>query len=38
MAFLIWAISFTRRSVRWRGSDYYIKGGLLVPVGTAAEE
>ena len=38
MAFLIWAISFTRRSVRWRGSDYYIKEGLLVPVATAAEE
>jgi ceramide glucosyltransferase len=38
MAFLIWAISFTRRSVRWRGSDYYIKKGLLVPVATAAEE
>ncbi len=38
MAFLIWAISFTRRSVRWRGSDYYIKEGLLVPVVTAAQE
>jgi ceramide glucosyltransferase len=38
MAFLIWAVSFTRRSVRWRGSDYYIKEGLLVPVVTAAEE
>lgn len=38
MAFLIWAISFTRRSVRWRGSDYYIKEGLLVPVTTAAED
>ena len=31
-AFLIWLISFTRRSVRWRGSDYYIRQGLLVPV------
>jgi ceramide glucosyltransferase len=37
MAFLIWAISFTRRSVRWRGSDYYIREGLLVPVATAEE-
>jgi ceramide glucosyltransferase len=31
-AFLIWLISFTRRSVRWRGSNYYIRQGLLVPV------
>ncbi len=38
MAFLIWAVSFTRRSVRWRGSDYYIKQGLLVPVATATEK
>ena len=31
VAFFIWALSFTRRSVRWRGSDYYIRDGLLVP-------
>jgi ceramide glucosyltransferase len=31
VAFFIWAASFTRRSVRWRGSDYYIRDGLLVP-------
>ena len=32
MAFLIWLASFTRSTVRWRGADYYIRGGLLVPV------
>ncbi len=31
-AFLIWLTSFVRRSVRWRGSDYYIRNGELVPV------
>ncbi|HUB81240.1 MAG TPA: glycosyltransferase [Bryobacteraceae bacterium] len=35
MAFLIWAASFARRSIRWRGSDYYIRGGTLVPVNSA---
>jgi len=32
LAFLIWIASFTRSTVRWRGADYYIRGGLLVPV------
>ncbi len=36
LAFGIWLTSFTRRSVRWRGSDYYIRDGLLVPVTPAA--
>jgi ceramide glucosyltransferase len=36
LAFLIWLISFTRRTVRWRGSDYYIRQGLLVPVTPTA--
>jgi ceramide glucosyltransferase len=31
-AFLIWLVSFARRSVRWRGADYYIRNGMLVPV------
>ena len=34
VAFLIWAASFLRRSIRWRGSDYYIRGGALVPVNS----
>ena len=32
LAFVIWLTSFVRRSVRWRGADYYIRDGELVPV------
>ena len=32
LAFLIWLVSFTRRSIRWRGKDYLIRDGQLVPV------
>jgi hypothetical protein len=32
VAVAIWALSFLRSSIRWRGSDYYIRGGVLVPV------
>ena len=32
LAFVIWMASFVCRSIRWRGSDYYIRGGTLVPV------
>lgn len=31
-AFVIWLVSFTQTSVRWRGADYYIRDGQLVPV------
>jgi ceramide glucosyltransferase len=31
MAVLIWLVSFTRRSIRWRGQDYAIRNGELVP-------
>jgi ceramide glucosyltransferase len=31
-AFLIWLASFLRTSIRWRGADYYIREGKLVPV------
>ena len=31
-AFLIWLISFGRRSVRWRDAEYFIRDGMLVPV------
>jgi ceramide glucosyltransferase len=31
LAFLIWAASFARHSIRWRGADYYIREGALVP-------
>jgi ceramide glucosyltransferase len=32
VAFLIWVFSFSRNSIRWRGADYYIRDGQLVPV------
>jgi ceramide glucosyltransferase len=32
LASLIWLVSFTRRSIRWRGQDYLIRDGELVPV------
>jgi ceramide glucosyltransferase len=32
MAFCIWLVSFGRNSVRWRGGQYYIRDGVLVPV------
>ena len=33
LAFLIWLGSFGRRSIRWRGADYLLRDGRLVPVG-----
>ena len=38
MAFLIWLISFGRRTIRWRGIDYYIQKGMLVPVVAAPSQ
>jgi ceramide glucosyltransferase len=32
LAFCIWLTSFGRRSIRWRGSDYLLRDGRLVPV------
>jgi ceramide glucosyltransferase len=34
VAFGIWLASFARRSIRWRGSDYHIRDGVLVPALT----
>jgi ceramide glucosyltransferase len=31
LACLIWLVSFTRKSIRWRGQDYLIRNGELVP-------
>lgn len=31
LAFVIWALSFARKSIRWRDSSYFIRKGLLVP-------
>jgi ceramide glucosyltransferase len=36
VATLIWLTSFARKSIRWRGQDYRIVDGNLVPTGTAA--
>jgi ceramide glucosyltransferase len=38
VAFVVWVASFLRRSIRWRGSDYYIRGGTLVPVNPGLAE
>jgi ceramide glucosyltransferase len=36
VAFAIWLVSFSRSSIRWRGADYYIRNGQLVPVAAPA--
>lgn len=36
MAFGIWLVSFGRKTIRWRGVDYYIRQGMLVPVTAGA--
>lgn len=38
LAFGIWLTSFLRRNIRWRGADYYIREGKLVPVLTPAKD
>jgi ceramide glucosyltransferase len=35
VAFAIWLTSFSRNSIRWRGADYHIRDGCLVPVASA---
>ncbi len=37
-AFCIWIFSFVRNSVRWRGGEYYIRDGCLVPVASTVKE
>ena len=34
VAFFIWLASFLRSTIRWRGANYYIRGGQLVPVAS----
>ena len=36
LAFCIWVASFTRSTIRWRGADYYIRDGILVPADSYA--
>jgi ceramide glucosyltransferase len=38
MAFIIWLISFGRRTIRWRGIDYFIRKGMLVPVASGTPQ
>jgi ceramide glucosyltransferase len=35
IAFLLWIASFARNTIRWRGVDYFIREGLLVPTSPA---
>ena len=37
VACAIWLVSFSRNSIRWRGADYYIREGQLVPVVSSLE-
>ncbi len=34
LAFCLWVASFARNTVRWRGGEYYIRDGNLVPATT----
>jgi ceramide glucosyltransferase len=38
LAFVMWLASFARSSIRWRGADYYIRDGQLVPVASNRAE
>jgi ceramide glucosyltransferase len=35
VSFAIWLTSFGRNSIRWRGAEYYIRDGRLVPAASA---
>jgi len=36
LACVIWLASFLRTSIRWRGADYHLRAGKLVPVKEAS--
>jgi len=38
VACAIWLVSFSRNSIRWRGADYYIREGQLVPVASPQQD
>ncbi len=38
VACAIWLVSFSRNSIRWRGADYYIREGQLVPVAPSPQD
>jgi hypothetical protein len=35
-AFGIWLVSFTQRTIRWRGVDYFLRQGQLLPAAPGA--
>ena len=37
-AFVMWVASFCRNSIRWRGGDYHIRDGELVPAASNASD
>ncbi|MBV8896569.1 MAG: glycosyltransferase [Acidobacteriaceae bacterium] len=36
LAFCIWVISFARNTIKWRGGQYYIRDGILVPASSSS--
>lgn len=36
LAFVIWLVSFGRKTIRWRGIEYFIREGMLVPAAPAS--
>ncbi|MGA8145107.1 MAG: glycosyltransferase [Candidatus Acidiferrales bacterium] len=38
LAFVIWLISFSRKTIRWRGIDYFLREGRLVAAGQSAAQ
>jgi ceramide glucosyltransferase len=36
LAFCIWVASFARNTIKWRGGQYYIRNGMLVPAGSSS--
>jgi ceramide glucosyltransferase len=38
LAFFIWLVSFGRKTIRWRGIDYFLREGRLVAAGQNAAQ
>jgi ceramide glucosyltransferase len=37
LAFVMWIASWSRRTIRWRGVDYFLREGRLVAAKPAAQ-
>ncbi len=37
IAFVMWLASFLRNTITWRGGEYYIRDGMLVPASPSSE-